>query len=89
MRRSEMIFQRLDEVCRKFMGLPLEMAGAIPYDETVAQAARQRKLLMDVSEICPAMTAIRQIGIRLENLPLQAESWDFLIDRLKLGKVAS
>ena len=89
LRRSETIFQRLDDVCRKFMGLPLEMAGAIPYDETVAQAARQRKLLMDVSEICPAMTAIRQISLRLESLPLQSESWDFLIDRLKLGKVTA
>jgi flagellar biosynthesis protein FlhG len=87
-KRSEAIFNRLDDVTRKFMGLPLVFAGAIPHDETVQQAARQRKLLMDVSEMCPAMVAIRQISARIEAMPPQTESWDFLIDRLKLGKVA-
>lgn len=80
-RRAEEVFVRLNEVSKRFLGLPLVLAGVIPHDGSVAQATRRREMLVQRPE-SPAATALRRIANSIAALPALVGPQTFLLDRV-------
>jgi flagellar biosynthesis protein FlhG len=65
--RAKEVFLRLDGVSTRFIGLPLQLAGVVPHDESVKAAALKRQLLVEYSKDCAASKAIALIASELIN----------------------
>jgi len=81
-RRADEVFQRLNDVTTRFLGLPVSYAGTIPRDAAVTAAARRRQLLLEYTPKSPAGIAINKIAARVVALPAETGEWSFLVDQM-------
>lgn len=80
--RGNQIFERLQNVAMKFLGLPLELAGVIPQDSNAIAAISRRDALLTAFPDSVGAMAVRRVAARLEGVRVNAGSSPFLIDRL-------
>lgn len=55
----------IERACKKFFGIPTRYLGGIPYDDSVWQAMRQRRPLVDLAPNCGAAKQINYIAQKL------------------------
>ena len=55
----------IGDACRKYFGMTMDFVGAIPYDESVWKAVRQRQPVMLANPEAAASRAIRQVTAEL------------------------
>ncbi len=64
-REGLMVFQRLSEVCEKFLCVSLDYKGHIPLDAAMSRASRSQTLILDKSPYAPAAKAIMAVGDKI------------------------
>lgn len=84
--RGRAVFNKLQEVTTRFLGLPLACAGVVPHDGNARLAARNRRLLSDEVSLSPATRAIRSVAAHYAGMASQSQDSSFLLDRLGLTK---
>lgn len=80
--RGEQVFERLQQVAMRFLGLPLVLAGVVPHEPEAMGVVRRRETLLSAAPRSAAADVVRQIAGRFERLRVDTESSRFLIDRL-------
>jgi flagellar biosynthesis protein FlhG len=55
----------IERACRKFFGIPTTYLGALPYEDAVWQAVRNRKTLVDFYPESQVVRRLRRISVRL------------------------
>jgi flagellar biosynthesis protein FlhG len=80
--RGVHVFERLQQVATRFLGLPLELAGVIPHEPAAIAAIRRRDALLTAFPDSAASLEIRRIAGRIEGLRVDAGNSNFLLDRL-------
>jgi flagellar biosynthesis protein FlhG len=60
------VFDRMNAVCRRFLGLSLTSAGYVLHDPQVSQAVRRRRLFVLDQPDCPASACVTQLAHRLD-----------------------
>jgi flagellar biosynthesis protein FlhG len=60
------VFDRLNAVCRRFLGLSLHNAGFVPLDPRVGNAVRRRTPFVISDRDCPAAMSITQLAHKLD-----------------------
>lgn len=80
--RGNHIFERLQQVAMRFLGLPLELAGVIPQEPNAIIAIRQRDALLTAFPDCVGAIALRRLATKLEGLRANVAGSPFLLDRL-------
>lgn len=80
--RGEQVFERLQQVAMRFLGLPLVLAGIVPHEPEAMSVVRRRQTLLSAAPRSAAAEVVRQIAVRIEAVRVDSESSQFLIDRL-------
>lgn len=80
--RGEQVFERLQQVAMRFLGLPLVLAGVVPHEAEAMGVVRRRETLLTAAPRSAAAEVVRRIAGRFESLRVDTESSRFLIDRL-------
>ncbi len=60
------VFDRVDRVCRRFLGVSPRFAGHVVWDERVAQAVRRRRPFVLDAPGCPAARCIEALASRVD-----------------------
>jgi flagellar biosynthesis protein FlhG len=84
-RRAATVFDRLNAVATRFIGVPLNNLGWIPRDPAIAPAARSKKLVTETAPEAPASRALVAVARRIDELPPapgEQAGTRFLMDRL-------
>lgn len=63
---ARVVYDRITQVARQFLGVTVHDAGHLPADEQVPLAVRQRVPFLLASPKCPASLAIAQLAMRLQ-----------------------
>lgn len=63
---AQRVFERIDAVCRRFLGMPLTNAGWIVADPRVASSVRKRHPFVLEAPECPASACVRQLAHKLD-----------------------
>jgi len=59
---AKLVFQKLSEVCEKFLCVSLDYKGFIPTDQSVHRATRSQSLVLDKSPYSPAAKSIMSVA---------------------------
>lgn len=65
--RTEQLMAALNETCRRFLGIDLDLLGAIPKDAKLDIATRSMRPIHQVSATAPAAAAFRHLADRLHD----------------------
>jgi len=81
--RGTAIYDRLQGIVSKFLGIPLNLLGVIPHDSNVRAATRRRKLLADEFALSAGARAIRTVANSYRSNTNTKFDGIHIIDRLK------
>lgn len=62
------IFQRLSDICAKFLCVSLDYKGHVPLDTTLGKATKMQQLVVETSPGCPSGLAIRNLAKKVSNM---------------------
>lgn len=68
-REAQDVFENLNRVSHRFLGVVLDFCGSVPCDMTVPKSVMKQRSFMDAFPACPASRAI-------EDLAMNVVSWD-------------
>lgn len=71
-RRGQQVFERLQQVAVRFLGLDLALAGVVPHELEVMTATRRRETLVTAAPRSAAAAAVVQIASHLERSTVDA-----------------
>lgn len=80
--RGVEVFERLQQVAMRFLGLPLVLAGVVPHEHNAIAAIRRREPLLSAFPASAGAEAVRRLAVNLENTPINIEERRFILDRL-------
>jgi flagellar biosynthesis protein FlhG len=83
--KVDQIMASLNETARQFLGIELELLGAIPKDAQLDAATRALHLVLEHAPGAPAAHAIRQAAARLHDKPAMTASLDARIFWQRMG----
>lgn len=81
-RRGLDVFERLQQVAMRFLGLPLELCGVVPHEANAINAVRRRDSLLTAFPDSAGSVAIQRLAANLEMVRIDEGNNEFLIDRL-------
>lgn len=76
------VHERIAEVCRKFLGAPLPLAGMVLNDAAVSQSVRMRQPFALSSPRCPAARGLRQVAHRIDRYAAEPSPNPSIAERL-------
>jgi len=82
---EQQIFAKLSTVADRFLNVALKRAGAIPYDEMLIKAVKQRQPVMQAYPRASASLAFKQLAEQVKQWPLPTTAkghMEFFIERL-------
>ncbi|MEX1669273.1 MinD/ParA family protein [Zhongshania guokunii] len=69
-REGRLLFESLNNVCRQFIDVALIYAGAVPFDQQLREAVRQRAPVMVTAPSSRSARALRELSARVLDWPL-------------------
>ncbi|WP_020209485.1 MinD/ParA family protein [Gilvimarinus chinensis] len=82
---GQLMFNKLNSVCERFLDVALQYVGQIPFDENVRHAVQRQKALLDFAPNCKASLALRELAKKVDNWPLPSApsgKLEFFVERL-------
>lgn len=79
------LMSALNETARQFLGIELELLGAIPKDALLDQAARALRPVLELSPAAPAAQAMRQMAANLHAGPAMEARLDAKVFWQRMG----
>ncbi|USA44861.1 MinD/ParA family protein [Spongiibacter taiwanensis] len=79
------LFEKLQQVCDRFLEVSLLDAGCVPFDEALRDAVRQQRPLVLEAPSSPAARAIRRLAAQVQTWPLPRRSQghlEFFVEQL-------
>jgi flagellar biosynthesis protein FlhG len=79
------MFNKLNTVCERFLDVTLQFVGQIPFDESVRDAVRKQKALLEFAPTSKAAVAMRGIAKLVDQWPLPhgpSGRLEFFVERL-------
>lgn len=79
------LFEKLQQVCDRFLEVSLLDAGCVPFDEALRDAVRQQRPLVLEAPSSPAARAIRRLAGQVQTWPLPRRSQghlEFFVEQL-------
>lgn len=84
-KEGQLMFNKLNMVCDKFLDVTLQYVGQVPFDENVRKAVKKQQALMEFAPSSKASLAIKQIATQVDNWPLPSGAsghLEFFVERL-------
>lgn len=88
---GQLLFNKLNAVCERFIDVSLQYVGHVPFDEHVRKAVQQQKPLLEVAPHCKAAQAIRGLAEKVDQWPLPMAArghLEFFVERLLQNETA-
>ena len=79
------MFNKLNNVCERFLDVTLQFVGQVPFDENVRKAVQKQKSLMEFAPSSKAAMAIRALAQAVDRWPLPntpSGRLEFFVERL-------
>lgn len=86
------LFNKLYQVCDRFLDVTLQFVGAVPYDENLRKSIRRQQPVLLASPRSPSSVAFREIARRVSRWPVSSSPrghLEFFVERLLDSTVAS
>ncbi|ROQ19961.1 flagellar biosynthesis protein FlhG [Marinimicrobium koreense] len=84
-REGQMMFNKLNSVCERFLDVTLQYVGHVPFDENVRKAVQKQKSLLEFAPQSKAAQAIRTLAKEVDQWPLPSAPTgrlEFFVERL-------
>lgn len=69
-KEGQLLFNKLTQVCERFLDISLQYIGAIPADENVRKAVQKQKPFLEYAPRCKASQAVKQIASKVQQWPV-------------------
>lgn len=82
---GQLMYDKLNAVCERFLDVALQYVGQIPFDETVRKAVQKQTALLEFAPNCKAAQAIRKLAETVDRWPLPSAptgKLEFFVERL-------
>lgn len=82
---GQKLFQKLNQVCERFLDVALEYLGHVPFDENVRAAVQKQKPLIEFAPRSKAAQAIRSLAQKVDEWPLPQRAsghLEFFVEQL-------
>lgn len=79
------LFNKLNGVCERFLDVPLQYLGDVPFDENVRKAVQKQQPLLTFAPQSKAAVAIRKIAQQVDRWPLPSSArghLEFFVEQL-------
>lgn len=84
-KEGQLLFNKLRQVCERFLDISMQYAGAIPQDENVRKAVQKQKPVLEYAPRCKASLAYKQIASKIQEWPVTSSPrghLEFFVERL-------
>ena len=91
-KEGQLLFQKLSQVCDRFLDISLQYVGAIPADENVRKAVQRQKPVLEYAPRSKAALAFKQIASKIEQWPITSSPrghLEFFVEHLLQQQVSA
>ena len=84
-KEGQLLFNKLTDVCERFLDISMQYIGAIPADENVRKAVQRQKPVLEYAPRCKASQAFKQIASKVHQWPINSSPrghLEFFVERL-------
>lgn len=84
-KEGELMFNKLNNVCERFLDVTLQYVGQVPFDENFRKAGQKQTPLLEYAPNCKASQAIRSLAKSVNEWPLPTIAsgrLEFFVERL-------
>jgi len=84
-REGQLMFNKLNAVCERFLDVTLQYVTHIPFDENVRKAVQKQKALLEFAPSAKASQALRELARQVDQWPLPSAPTgrlEFFVERL-------
>lgn len=84
-REGQLMFNKLNAVCERFLDVTLQYVTHIPFDENVRKAVQKQKALLEFAPSTKASQALRELARQVDQWPLPSAPTgrlEFFVERL-------
>ena len=84
-REGQLMFNKLNAVCERFLEVTLQYVTHIPFDESVRKAVQKQKALLEFAPNAKASQALRELARQVDQWPLPSAPTgrlEFFVERL-------
>ena len=84
-REGQLMFNKLNAVCERFLDVTLQYVTHIPFDENVRKAVQKQKALLEFAPNAKASQALRELARQVDQWPLPSAPTgrlEFFVERL-------
>ncbi len=84
-KEGQLLFNKLSQVCERFLDISMQYVGAIPADENVRKAVQRQKPVLEYAPRCKAAQAYKQIASKVHQWPVTSSPrghLEFFVERL-------
>ncbi len=71
-KEGQLLFNKLRQVCERFLDISMQYAGAVPIDENVRKAVQKQKPVLEYAPRCKAALAYKQIASKIQEWPVNS-----------------
>jgi len=85
---GQLMFNKLNGVCERFLDVTLQYLGQVPFDENVRKSVQKQKALLEFAPSSKASVAIRALAQTIDRWPLPSGPsgrLEFFVERLLLA----
>ena len=84
-KEGQLLFNKLRQVCERFLEITMQYTGAIPADDNVRKAVQKQKPVLEYAPRCKAALAFKQIANKVQEWPVTSSPrghLEFFVERL-------
>lgn len=78
MQQGQQLFTKLSKVTDRYLDVTLNLAGTVPYDETLRKAVQKQTAIVDAFPQSKSAIAIRNLALRIESWPIKVQAGGYL-----------
>jgi len=91
-KEGQLLFNKLRNVCERFLDITMQYTGAVPLDENVRKAVQRQKPVLEYAPRCKASMAYKQIAHKIQEWPIPSSPrghMEFFVERLLQQQVSA
>ncbi len=91
-KEGQLLFNKLSQVCERFLDITMQYTGAVPADDNVRKAVQKQKPVLEYAPRCKASLAYKQIASKIQEWPLTSSPrghLEFFVERLLNQQVSA